>query len=135
MRQPLPAEVSGFIPLRLRTRTRSGPRPGRALYAGFASLRDNGSWEHVTNGLPSREVTSIREQGGLLLATVAASHCWYVSHDRGKSWEASAPTEFEVSGAVMQGGTLYVTTRHHGVLVREPEAAEGGLGLQKVAVR
>jgi photosystem II stability/assembly factor-like uncharacterized protein len=84
---------------------------------------DEGSWEHVTNGLPAREVTSIREQGGLLLATVAASHCWYVSRDGGRNWVASASAEFEVSGAVLQGGMLYVTTRHHGVVVRESGAA------------
>jgi photosystem II stability/assembly factor-like uncharacterized protein len=84
--------------------------------------RDEGSWEHVTNGLPARQVTSIREAGGLLLAAVADSRCWYVSRDRGQSWKASAAAEFVVSGALKQGDTLYVTTRHHGVLALEPEA-------------
>jgi photosystem II stability/assembly factor-like uncharacterized protein len=83
---------------------------------------DNGSWEYVANGLPEREVTSIREEGGLLLAAVAASNRWYVSRDKGRSWAASEPADFEVTGAVMLGGTLYITTRHHGILVPDPQA-------------
>ncbi len=121
--QPLPPEVTRVYSVTvtgedtLWAATREG-----ALRWVRRSL-DEGSWEHVTNGLPAHEVTSIREQDGLLLAAVAASHCWYVSRDGGKSWTASEPAEFEVSGAVLQGGTLYVTTRHHGVLVQEPQAA------------
>ncbi len=140
MLQPLPLEVTLIYSVTVTgegavwVATREG-----ALHWIRRSL-DEGSWEHVTNGLPAREVTSIREQDGWLLAAAAASNCWYVSRDRGKSWTASEPAEFEVSGAVMQGGTVYVTTRHHGVLVREPVApaaalSQRNMGRASVAAR
>jgi photosystem II stability/assembly factor-like uncharacterized protein len=81
---------------------------------------DEGEWERVLNGLPPREVTSIRDEGGVLLATVAGSKAVYMSRDRGRNWEAAEPTAlFEVTGAMMNGNTLYVTTRNHGVLVQD----------------
>ena len=83
-----------------------------------------GSWEHVFNGLPVREVTSIRENGGVFLATGAASDTVYVSRDRGQSWKAVDPgAPFEVTGTAMQGDPPYLISRHHGVLVPEPNAS------------
>jgi photosystem II stability/assembly factor-like uncharacterized protein len=76
-------------------------------------------WEHVLNGLPSREVSSIRAEGGLLLATVAGSNTMYESRDQGQSWKTEPAASFEITGAMMQGSTLYATTRHNGVLMRE----------------
>jgi photosystem II stability/assembly factor-like uncharacterized protein len=79
----------------------------------------SGAWEHVLNGLPAREVTSIRAANGLLLAAASGSNTVYVSHDQGQSWRAEPTTTFDVTGAVMQGDTLYVSTRHHGIMARE----------------
>jgi hypothetical protein len=73
----------------------------------------------VLNGLPVREVTWIRAADGLLLAAASGTKTVYVSHDQGQSWKAEATTAFDVTGAVMQGNTLYVATRHHGILARE----------------
>ncbi|MGA3126185.1 MAG: transcriptional regulator [Candidatus Korobacteraceae bacterium] len=85
---------------------------------------DEGHWEHVENGLPAREVTWIREQGNWLLAAVAASRSLYVSRDQGRSWKPCEPAApFEVTGALLQGERLYLVSRHHGVLLREPEVA------------
>lgn len=81
-----------------------------------------GVWEHVLRGLPSREVTSIRAEGDLLLASAIGSNTVYVSRDQGQNWKPEPGAGFEVSGAAMQGDRLYVTTRHHGLLVREPKA-------------
>jgi photosystem II stability/assembly factor-like uncharacterized protein len=121
-RQSLPFEVRRVYSVTVTGENEVWAATGEGALRWIRRSLDQGSWEHVTNGLPAREVTSIREQDGLLVAAVAGSNCWYVSRDRGKSWKASAPAEFEVSGAVMQDGTVYVTTRHHGVMVREPEA-------------
>ena len=84
-----------------------------------------GEWQHVLNGLPSREVISIRAEDGWLLA--AASNTVYVSRDEGQSWAAEPASDFEVTGAVRQQDRLYVLTRQHGVLEQQdaaPSAAE-----------
>jgi ligand-binding sensor domain-containing protein len=82
-----------------------------------------GEWEHVLNGLPPREVFAIRDREGVMVAAVAGSKTMYVSRNQGQSWQAEPASSFEVTGAAVQGSTLYVTTRHHGVLVREMHAA------------
>jgi len=74
------------------------------------------SWEHVLAGLPAREVTSFRSQGELLLATADGMESVALSRDQGKSWQVQPTTGYEVSGAVLEGGRLYLATRHHGVL-------------------
>ena len=80
-----------------------------------------GEWQHVLNGLPAREVISIRSEDGWLLAGAAASDTVYVSRDQGQSWEAEPETGFEVTGAVRQEDRLYVLSRQHGVLEQEPD--------------
>jgi photosystem II stability/assembly factor-like uncharacterized protein len=89
----------------------------------------SGAWEHVLNGLPAREVTSVRVEGDLLLASAVGSNTVYVSRNQGQSWKAEPGAGFEITGAAMQGNTLYVTTRHHGLLVRESKAAVANGGL------
>jgi hypothetical protein len=79
----------------------------------------------VLNGLPAREVISIRAEGGWLLA--AASNTVYVSRNQGQSWEAEPAAGFEVTGAVKQEERLYVLTLQHGVLEREPAPSAAGL--------
>jgi uncharacterized protein YfiM (DUF2279 family) len=134
-RQRLPAEVTRVYSVTVTDEDTVWAATGAGALRWVRKSLDEGSWEHVTNGLPARAVTSIREQDGMLLAAVAASDRWYVSRDRGKSWKASEPAEFEVSGAVMQGGTVYVNTRHHGVLVREPEESAEELSQESAATR
>lgn len=87
------------------------------------SALGTGEWDHVLNGLPTREVTSIRAEDGLLLASVAGSGTIYVSRNQGKSWVNEPAASFEITGAVMQGSTLYVSTRHNGVLARDASTA------------
>jgi hypothetical protein len=79
-------------------------------------------WEHVLNGLPPREILSIRAEGSRLVAGAAGSKTVYVSRDEGRSWKAEPAAGVEVTGAVLQGEALYVTTRHHGVLLLEGSA-------------
>ncbi len=80
------------------------------------------AWEHALNGLAPREVTSIRADGDTLLAASTASNSIYLSHDQGKTWKAEPAADFEITGAAVQDGALYVSTRHHGILVRDPSA-------------
>ncbi len=134
-KQPLPPEVTRVYSVTVTSKDAVWAATREGALRWIRRTLDEGSWEHVTNGLPEREVTSIREQGGVLLATVAASNCWYMSRDGGKSWSASQPVEFEVSGAMLQGGTPYITTRHHGMVVREPEAAAGARTLESVVAQ
>ena len=82
-----------------------------------------GEWQRVLNGLPAREVISIRNEGGWLLAGAAASDTVYVSRDQGQSWLAEPDAGFEVTGAVKQDEQVYLLTRQHGVLELDPGPA------------
>ena len=84
--------------------------------------KGNPEWEHVLNGLPPREILSIRAEGSRLVAGAAGSKTVYVSRDEGRSWKAEPAAGVEVTGAMLQGEALYVTTRHHGVLLLEGSA-------------
>jgi photosystem II stability/assembly factor-like uncharacterized protein len=97
--------------------TREGALRWRRNSAGI------GEWQHVLNGLPAREVISIRDEGGWLLAGAAASDTVYVSRDQGQSWLAEPDAGFEVTGAVKQDEQVYLLTRQHGVLEPDPGSA------------
>jgi photosystem II stability/assembly factor-like uncharacterized protein len=134
-RQPLPPWVTRIYSVAVAGEdevwiaTREGALRWRRTAAG------TGQWEHVLNGLPAREVISIRAEDGWLVAGAAASNTVYVNRDmnqdasreQGLSWEAEPPAGFEVTGAVLQGENLYVISRQHGVLEREPAASAAEL--------
>ncbi len=86
-----------------------------------------GEWEHVLGGLPSREVTAIRAEGDLLLAAVAGSNTIYLSRNHGQNWKSELAAPYEVTGAAVQGDSLFLATRHHGLLVKDfsPSADRG----------
>ncbi len=124
--QPLPTWVSRIYKVtvgmaesgedELWVATREGALRWRSTAPGV------GEWQHVLNGLPEREVLSIRSEDGWLLAGAAGSDTVFVSRDQGQSWEAEPETGFEVTGAVRQENRLYVLSRQHGVLEQEPDA-------------
>jgi photosystem II stability/assembly factor-like uncharacterized protein len=91
------------------------------------SATGGGDWERVLNGLPEREVISIRADGDYLLAGAASSNTVYVSRNQGQSWVAEVAAAVEVTGAVMQGERLYLISRQHGVLGREAATSAAGL--------
>ncbi len=80
---------------------------------------DSTTWEHVLNGLASREVTWIRADGDFMMAIAAGSESLYVSRNQGQLWTAEAGSGFEIAGAARQAGVLYIATRHHGLLAHE----------------
>jgi len=122
LRQPLPPEVTRVYSVTITHDDAVWVSTREGAFHWIRKSFDEGEWEHESNGLPAREVTSIREQGDLLLAAVAANTV-YVSRDQGQSWKVVAPpSAFEVTGAVMQGDALYMISRHHGVLALEPDA-------------
>ena len=115
----LPAEVTRVYAV---TVTSSGDiwASTRAGALRWTEKDDKGSWEHVLGGLPMRDVTSIRESGGVLLAAGADSNTVYVSVNRGTSWtaaESAAP--FEVTGGFLAGKDLYLTTKAHGAMLQQ----------------
>jgi ligand-binding sensor domain-containing protein len=87
---------------------------------------DSATWEHVLNGLASREITWLRADGDFMMAVSAGSESLYVSRNQGKQWMAEAGSGFEIAGAVRQEGILYIATRHHGLLAREVLATPSG---------
>jgi hypothetical protein len=118
LRQPMPEWVSRVYSVTVAgdggewAATREGALRWRPNSGG------GGDWEHVLNGLPARDVISIRATGEWLLAG-AGQDAVYVSHDQGKSWISEKASGFELTGGVMQGENLYLISRQHGVLVRE----------------
>lgn len=122
LRQPLPPEVTRVYSVTVTHDDAVWVSTREGAFRWVRKSFDEGEWEHELNGLPAREVSSIREQGAVLLAAAAANTV-YMSRDQGQSWMPVVPAStFEVTGAVMQGDALYMISRHHGVLAREPDA-------------
>jgi ligand-binding sensor domain-containing protein len=118
---PLPNWVSGIYSLAIAQNGTLwiGTREG-ALRWSPQSV----AWEHVLNGLAAREIIWIRADGDLLLAASTGSQSVYVSRDQGQQWQAEADSGFEITRAAVQQGTLYLATRHHGLLARESLTSE-----------
>jgi ligand-binding sensor domain-containing protein len=102
-------------------------REGALRWLSYA--QGDGVWEHVLDGLPAREIRSIRAEGGRMLAAVDGAKTIYVSRDQGKSWKAEPAAMLEITGAAMQGKRIYVTSRHNGLLAEESHEEKAN-GLQ-----
>ena len=114
-RPPLPNWVSGIYSL---TIAQDGTLWIGTREGALRWLPENGAWEHVFKGLADREMIWIHADGDLLLAASASFQSVYVSRDQGQQWQAEADSGFEVTRAAIEQGTLYLVTRHHGVLAR-----------------
>jgi photosystem II stability/assembly factor-like uncharacterized protein len=99
----------------------------------FRSGDGGASWEHVVNGLPSKDITSVSFDAThkRLLATSDATGVIFESRDGGRSWQRGPDSGFPLRRVSVIGGRFVGATPFDGVVL-QPEnesisaAAEAG---------
>jgi photosystem II stability/assembly factor-like uncharacterized protein len=94
-----------------------------AAREGVFRSGDNGtSWEHVVNGLPGRDITSVSFDVAhkRLLATSDSTGVIFVSSDSGRSWQRGPDSGFPLRRVSVVGGRFVAATPFDGVVV-QPE--------------
>ncbi|MBI3646342.1 MAG: transcriptional regulator [Acidobacteriales bacterium] len=94
-----------------------------AAREGVFRSGDNGtSWEHVVNGLPGKDITSVSFDAAnkRLLATSDSTGVIFVSSDSGRSWQRGPDSGFPLRRVSVVGGRFVAATPFDGVVV-QPE--------------
>ena len=99
----------------------------------FRSGDGGATWEHVVNGLPSKDITSVSFDSThkRMLATSDATGVIFESRDGGRSWQRGPDSGFPLRRVSVIGGRFVGATPFDGVVL-QPEnesisaAAEGG---------
>jgi photosystem II stability/assembly factor-like uncharacterized protein len=99
----------------------------------FRSGDTGATWEHVVNGLPGKDITSVSFDPAhkRLLATSDATGVIFESHDGGRSWQRGPDSGFPLRRVSVIGGRFVGATPFDGVIL-QPEnesisaAAEAG---------
>lgn len=94
-----------------------------AAREGVFRSGDNGtSWEHVVNGLPGKDITSVSFDAThkRLLATSDSTGVIFVSSDSGRSWQRGPDSGFPLRRVSVVGGRFVAATPFDGVVV-QPE--------------
>jgi photosystem II stability/assembly factor-like uncharacterized protein len=100
----------------------------------FRSGDGGATWEHVVNGLPAKDITSVSFDSTRkrLLATSDATGVIFESRDGGRSWQRGPDSGFPLRRVSVIGGRLVGATPFDGVIL-QPEnesisaAAEAGI--------
>src|ERR1700678_1775570 len=100
----------------------------------FRSGDGGATWEHVVNGLPAKDITSVSFDSTRkrLLATSDANGVIFESRDGGRSWQRGPDSGFPLRRVSVIGGRLVGATPFDGVIL-QPEkesisaAAEAGI--------
>ncbi len=94
-----------------------------AAREGIFHSADNGTtWEHVVNGLPSKDITSVSFDAAhkRLLATSDSTGVIFVSSDSGRSWQRGPDAGFPLRRVSVIGGRFVAATPFDGVVL-QPE--------------
>ncbi len=88
----------------------------------FRSGDGGTSWEHVVNGLPGKDITSVSFDTAhkRLLATSDSTGVIFVSTDSGRSWQRGPDTGFPLRRVSVVGGRFVAATPFDGVVL-QPE--------------
>ena len=88
----------------------------------FRSGDGGATWEHMLNGIPDKNVTSVSFDSihGRLLATSDATGVIFESRDGGRSWQRGPDSGFPLRRVSVMGGRLVGATPFDGVVL-QPE--------------
>jgi len=95
---------------------------------------DSGStWEHVVNGLPDKDITSVSYDGSgkRLLATSLQTGVVFESADSGRTWRRGPDAGFPLRRVSVVHGRFIGATPFDGVIMQpenEPQSAAAGAG-------
>jgi photosystem II stability/assembly factor-like uncharacterized protein len=97
----------------------------------FRSGDSGTTWEHVLNGLPAKDITSVSFDFAhkRLLATSDATGVIFESQDGGRSWQRGPDTGFPLRRVSVMGGRFIAATPFDGVVLQpetDPISANAG---------
>jgi photosystem II stability/assembly factor-like uncharacterized protein len=92
----------------------------------FRSLDSGATWEHVVNGLPDKNISSIAYDQGRkrLLATSTATGVVFESKDSGRSWHRGPDSGYPLRRISVVRGRFVGATPFDGVIVQPENEAE-----------
>jgi photosystem II stability/assembly factor-like uncharacterized protein len=93
-----------------------------AREGAFRSGDGGAIWEHVVNGLPAKDITSVSFDSThqRLLATSDATSVIFESRDGGRSWQRGPDSGFPLRRVSVIGGRFVAATPFDGVIL-QPE--------------
>jgi photosystem II stability/assembly factor-like uncharacterized protein len=99
----------------------------------FRSSDSGATWEHMVNGIPDKNISSITYDQGrkLLLATSTATGVVFESRDSGRSWHRGPDSGYPLRRISIVRGRFLGATPFDGVIVQpenEAESASTGFG-------
>ena len=99
----------------------------------YRSSDSGATWEHVVNGLPDKNISSIAYDQGRkrLLATSTATGVVFESRDQGQSWHRGPDSGYPLRRVSVVRGRFVGATPFDGVIVQpenEAESASAGFG-------
>ena len=91
----------------------------------FRSSDSGATWEHILNGLPDKNISSISVDGSRkrLLATSMAAGVVFQSSDNGRTWHRGPDTGYPLRRISVVHGRYVAATPFDGVIV-QPEHDE-----------
>jgi photosystem II stability/assembly factor-like uncharacterized protein len=99
----------------------------------FRSADGGATWEHIVNGLPAKDITSVSFDGThkRMLATSDQTGVIFESRDGGHSWQRGPDTGFPLRRVSVIGGRFIAATPFDGVILQPEDesisaAAEAG---------
>jgi photosystem II stability/assembly factor-like uncharacterized protein len=99
----------------------------------FRSTDSGTTWEHMVNGLPDKNISSITydQTGKRLLATSTATGVVFASQDGGRSWHRGPDSGYPLRRISVVHGRFVAATPFDGVIVQPengPQSAAAGMG-------
>jgi hypothetical protein len=87
----------------------------------FRSTDSGKTWEHVLNGLPDRDLSSISydDSARILLATSFSTSVIFLSEDQGRSWSKGPDTGYPLRRVKLAKGRFIGVTPFDGVITQE----------------
>jgi len=90
------------------------------------------TWEHVVNGIPARDITSVSSDAahGRVLATSDSTGVIFVSRDGGRSWQLGPDSGYPLRRVSVIGGRFVGATPFDGVILQpENESISAAAGV------
>ncbi len=97
----------------------------------FRSVDGGGNWEHVVNGLPDKNISSISYDASRkrLLATSSASGVVFESRDGGRAWHRGPDSGYPLRRISVVRGRFVAATPFDGVIVQPENESESAAAM------
>ncbi len=97
-----------------------------SLQGAYHSADSGATWEHVVNGLPDKNISSVSYDSSKrrLLATSSVTGVVFESQDGGRNWKRGPDAGYPLRGISVVHGKLLATTPFDGVVVQPGDESQ-----------